>query len=69
MARMAQGAEWHQYENGVPSGSAILDVKFCEFCGHLFLRKVESEDKYCSKCLLAVPTLRIKDEGRSESIH
>jgi len=69
MARMAQGAEWQQYESRVSSCSVVLSVKFCEFCGRLFLRKIQSEDRYCSKCLLAIPTLSAKDEGRSESIH
>jgi len=54
-------ARWqglHEYAtHRVPVGAMILDAKYCEMCGCNFLRRGRSKDRYCSKCLLTIPTL------------
>jgi hypothetical protein len=54
----------HEYEtHRVPAGAVVLDAKYCELCGCNFLRRKQSKDRYCSKCLLTVLTVnREKDE-------
>ena len=68
-------ARWHglgEYEtHRVPVGAMILDAKYCEFCGCNFLRRAQSKGRYCSKCLLAIPTLNARKAEKpvSQLIH
>jgi hypothetical protein len=62
----------HEYENHrIPVGAMILDAKYCEFCGCNFLRRAQSKDRYCSKCLLTFPALRAQETEKllSELVH
>ncbi len=62
----------HEYEtHRVPVGAMILDAKYCEFCGCNFLRRARSRDRYCSRCLVAIPTLNAPHAEKlvSELIH
>ena len=61
-----------EYEtHRVPVGAMILDAKYCEFCGCNFLRRARSKDRYCSKCLLTIPTLNAQKAEKpvSQLIH
>ena len=68
-------ARWqglHEYvSHTVPLGAMILDAKYCELCGRNFLRKAQSEDRYCSKCWPTILTLnqRKGEQLASQLIH
>jgi len=70
-----QSRAWHglhDYEaHRVPFGALILDAKYCEFCGCNFFRRVQSKDRYCSKCLLTILSVNRQQGGKlgSELIH
>jgi hypothetical protein len=59
--RYSAPTDWqglHQYEtHKVPIGAVILDAKYCEFCGCNFLRRTQSQDRYCFNCLLNIVTV------------
>jgi hypothetical protein len=58
----------HDYEaHRVPIGALILDAKYCEYCGCNFLRRMQSKDRYCSKCLLTILSLTRTEAGKSDS--
>jgi len=62
----------HEYEtHRVPVGAVILDAKYCEMCGCSFLRRAQSEDRYCSQCLLTIPSLHVQETSKlaSQLIH
>jgi hypothetical protein len=62
----------HEYEtHRVPKGAMILDAKYCEWCGCNFLRKAQSQTRYCSQCLLTVPSLNVQGSQKlvSQLIH
>lgn len=73
--RSASVGHWqgrHEYEtHRFPVGAMILDVKYCEFCGRNFLRRTQSKDRYCSKCLLTTLSLPVQETQKrvSELIH
>jgi len=70
--RLAHWQGLHEYEfHRVPVGAMILDAKYCEFCGRNFLRRARSKDRYCSNCLLTIPTLKAQKAEKpvSELIH
>ena len=68
-------ARWQgldEYEiHRVPDGAMILDAKYCELCGRNFLRRAQSTDRYCSKCLLTILTVNAQraEKPLSELIH
>ncbi len=58
----------HEYEtHRVPVGATILDAKYCELCGRNFLRRVPSDDRYCSKCLPTILTVKCTNGQKSVS--
>ena len=71
----SQSRAWqglHDYEaHRAPLGALILDAKYCEMCGCNFLRRAQSKNRYCSKCLLTILCLNRHQGGkvRCELIH
>jgi ribosomal protein L37AE/L43A len=55
----------------VPFGATILDAKYCELCGRNFLRRAQSDDRYCSKCLSTILTVnaQMAEKPVSKLIH
>lgn len=51
------------------SDTAVMDLKYCERCGGLWLRRRDSEEVYCSECGPKMAAVKVSRRGseRSES--
>jgi len=74
-SRIVPVAHWQgldEYESHrVPLGALILDAKYCELCGCNFLRRKQSKDRYCARCLLTILTVNREEDEKlpSQLVH
>lgn len=49
----------------IEQGDMVVELKYCERCGGLWLRQIENEESYCDNCRAAItawPRIRRKGE-------